>query len=784
MASKQLDPQIVSNALASIRNRLSDEQVDVLSCDFSSNQLISVVAVAGAGKTRTAASLVVECMLNKSIRRIVVMTSMRSAANTALVRVGEILETSGLSNIGMHFPSECVRTIHSLARSANKFSGRPYFITNRVDDYIEKAIDDVLSPHRLARFGVDSFATFWRDREGLVQWAANTEEMAKEIVKEHPNCCSEFHGLELYKALFRAADPALESAGFGETKQSHLVSSLRSIRKELLDRCLHPSITDTAKAEIIARANKLMEEDKVVDHSGSIHSFAASKEPVCGSGDLLLVDESQDLTKAQQIIALTALRSGACVVLIGDQSQAITYFAGASSNPIFSMQKEAEEGGFVVKRFKLTVNYRSSSAIVRASEAVLPEADQQARGRVTAMFSGDPVQLVFFPNEQDEARRVGRMILECVQKGGSHKEIAVLSYKNITWNDPLCEVLRNLHVPFTIRGMGKDTACPAGRVLPALQVGLGVEEFATDLEDEVNILQSFVRALHGCSFTDEVRGYVIEVATKRQVKAVDAYLHHTQDILDLTELAHPSPWSGKRDLFGNKLLGRNTRKSNITKATMTAKAAIDQMAVWLLAASEGQSGVGGIYSPVGVPLVKAGMRSGFSEPSCAPQGAYVPTTPLASVAHAVATSYLKINPTRINEYNDLLKHLDSRQDEDCLDSWVGSVGEQLAKLQEQEENKVVCLSTMHRFKGSERDHVFVIRFNAKFDYVKVSESTMEAYSALHESAFKAKHQQILELTIAERKRVAHVALSRARKTLTVSVTGELGSSATALRAVV
>lgn len=394
MAGKELDPQVVSNAHVAIRNRLSDEQVDVLGCDLGSNQLVSVVAVAGAGKTRTAACLVVECMLSTNVGRIVVMTSMRSAANTALVRVGEILEISGLSDKGVYFPSECVRTIHSLARSANKAAGRPYFITNCLDDYLEKAVDEVLSPHRLAHFGVDSFAAFWKDRECLVQWAANLEELATGILEDHSSCSTEFHGLALYKALFRAADPALEAAKFGESKLSHLVASLREIRKELLDRWLPPSSTDPAKAKLVARANKLMEEDKVVDHSGSIHSFAASEEPVCGAGDLLLVDEAQDLTKAQQMIAFTALRAGACVVLVGDPSQGITYFAGASSNPIFAMQEEAEDGGFPVKRFKLTANYRSSAAIVRASEAVLPEPDQQARGCVTAMFSGDPVRTV------------------------------------------------------------------------------------------------------------------------------------------------------------------------------------------------------------------------------------------------------------------------------------------------------------------------------------------------------------------------------------------------------
>ena len=790
---QQLDPQLVSNARVEIRKRLSQEQQDVLDCGFHLNQLVTCIAIAGAGKTRTAASLIVESILDERIDRIVVMTCMRSAANTALVRIGEALKISGLADKGVSVHSSNVRTIHSLARAANRFAGRPYFICSNVDDFLERAVDEVLCPHRLSRLGVGSFTAFWNARDRLVH-NANAAEVAAGIVESNPGCSTEFYGVKLFKATCPAFDPALEAAGFKEVRCSHLIASLREIRKEIMERWLPFSSTDEAKANLIKRANELMEAEKVVDHVGSIYSFASSQEPVCGTGALLLVDEAQDLTKSQQIIVLTALRAGACATLIGDPSQGITFFAGALSNPIACMQQEAEAGGFTVKKNKLTINYRSSVEIVRASEAVLPEADRVARGGVIATFTREPVKLVSSPDEHQEARKIGRSIYQCVQDGVPHGEIAVLSYRNLNWNDPICEVLRNLHVAFTIRGLGKDTASPAGRILPALQVGLGVEEFSTDLAEQTTILQSFVRALQGCTFTEEVRTYVIETAEKRRVTAVKAYLDHTQDILDLTERDHPSQWSGKRDLLGNKVLVRNARKVNVIKATITARSAIEQMNVWISAANKGQTGIGGVYSPVGLPLVKAGVHAGFAEPSCPPPASYVPVSPFSSVARAIAVSYLKINPLRINEYNELLMQLDNIQDEDYLESWVGAVGEQLAKLQEQEESKVVCLSTMHRFKGSERDHVFVLRMNSKFDYVNVSRSKLEAYSSLHESnclgiegcscvAFNAKHRQLLDLSISERKRVAHVALSRARQSLTVSVPGEAGESATALRAV-
>lgn len=785
------DPQVVSNARAKLRERLSEEQQAVINTDFSSNKLVTVIAVAGAGKTRTAASLVVESMLDERVGRILVMSSMRSAANTALLRINDTLQFTGLAELGVAFSPDFVRTIHSLARQANRAARRPFFISNSVDDYLERAVDEVLAPYRLERAGIESFEAFWQSR--FEEKYVHSEKIATKIQSEHPDATPEELGLMLYKKTAVDPEPVFEQAGFSELGYTGLIASLRTIRKEVMERWLNMSNVSQQKRQLILRAKEMMEGDRVVDQISSIHAFAGAKEPLCGTGDLLLVDEAQDLTQSQLMIVATTLKAGACVVLVGDPSQGITMFAGGSANPIVSLTNQVEQQGSIpVEKFRLSVNYRSSKEIVMASELALPSADRAARGVVQANFSGDPVKVVLTPNDAEEARFIGKAICDSIHAGTRPGDIAVLSFRNFAWKSPLCDILRNHHVSFAIRGLGKDTASPAGRVLPALQIGLGVGEFAQDVEDQATILQSFVRALSGCSFTEEVRNYVIEVAEKQRVTAVKAYLDYTDKILDLTERDHPSQWSGKRDLFGNKVFQKNTRKVNILKATITARAAVEQMQVWLSAATEGETGIADAFKPVGMPLVKAGAAAGFAEPNSLPPTTYVPVGPLASVALVVTVSYLKLDLERLSEFNQLLSELDDHEvDEESVDSWVGVVGAQLAKMHEVEEDKVVCLSTIHKFKGSERDHCYCIGMNKRFELAGIGEKQLEPYDGLHDigcsrvpnckcPAIVFKRTELAQLAKIERQRVAHVTLSRARKTLTISVPGDPGDLSTVL----
>ena len=506
-------------------------------------QLITCVAVAGAGKTRVATSLVV---------RHVGYEDQTYCSHGIDEGRSQQCVVENRANIGLFrsfksrhlFSTYNVHLIHSIALAANKLAEDIYHPFCR--RLLIRAVDEALAAARLKRIKCVSFASFWQNR--AQNTILETLAAAEEVLNDHNNdeLDDEELGLELYKNIFSSVDPALASAGFKEMKPSELVASLRLVRKEILEKNLPYAITSTEKSDLISRANRWMEEDGVVDHMASIKAFADSGEAICGAGELLVVDEAQDMTRSQSAIVRNTLLAGACVLLVGDPSQGVMVFAGADVNPIYAMQTWGSTlNKFNTHQFRLTVNFRSSSQIVDASERVLPDADI-AILKLKANFEGDPVQLINPDNERDEAQFVGKRVYDNIRNGTPLSDIAIISYRNIGWGSEIAVALRNLHVPFTIRGKSRDTSSPAGRLLPALQVGLGLGEFAHDIEEQAMLLQSFVRALNGCSFTEEVRQYVIATATERHVDAVTAYLNHTEEILQKTECDSPSEWSGKR----------------------------------------------------------------------------------------------------------------------------------------------------------------------------------------------------------------------------------------------
>ena len=788
------DAEVVGAARGTIFGSLSDEQAQVVRADLTRNRLVSCVAVAGAGKTRTAAALVVNAMIETGVGKITVMSSMRSAANTALVRINETLQSSGLAARGVVFKSQSVRTVHSLARAANMAAGRPHKIVTSVDSYLTAAIDEKLAPIRLDMMQCASFAEFWSRRDsGEYVCDLDVAATADEVVQDEESVAGdETYGLKLYKRMVAAHDPAITAEGFSEVTESELLTSLRVVRTELMDKGVPLSTTQHAKSHLIARANELMNNEGKADHVASICAFADSEEPVCGEGHVLVVDEAQDLTYSQAKIVQSTLKAGACVVLLGDPSQGVMVFAGSSSNPIAFLQAWAAVQSFTVEKFRLSVNYRSSAEIVEASEAVLPAADLAIRGQVSATFRGEPFVLLNPKNEKDEATQIGKRIEAMLKtREVAAGEIAVLSFGNFSWDGHVATALRNFKIPFLIRGRGKDAAAPAMRLLPAIQVAIGLEEFYADTEDQASALQTFVRAI-GCTFSEDVRKYVSEVATARQLGVLQTFIDFTQDIIAKSERDYPSVFSGKRDVYGKKIYNKNTRRTNISKAALVARDVVKHVSSWMAAASEGQVGAGGAFTAVGAPVVKDGaVTKRLPVKLLPPHLISDPTTPLASVAYAIASSFVEVDSNRMEELDRLIASLTVQ--EPTLDEFVGVVALELARQEAVEEKDGVVLSTIHKFKGSERHCVIVVGINSRFDRVGVSSAKTQAYSGLHEDScptraqgcaclrFKAQLEKMKKENALERLRLAHVALSRARRVLVVSAPGEVGPSFLRLR---
>lgn len=85
--------------------------------------------------------------------------------------------------------------------------------------------------------------------------------------------------------------------------------------------------------------------------------------------DVLMVDESQDLNRAQQDLVLMA---GERIVLVGDENQAIYGFRGADSDSMANMQARLADTPRGVRVFPLTMTRRCGTDIVEAARALVP----------------------------------------------------------------------------------------------------------------------------------------------------------------------------------------------------------------------------------------------------------------------------------------------------------------------------------------------------------------------------------------------------------------------------
>jgi len=99
--------------------------------------------------------------------------------------------------------------------------------------------------------------------------------------------------------------------------------------------------------------------------------------------DWLLIDECQDLSKAQLAVVSKALKPGGRAVFAGDARQAINGFAGADCDSFMNIHKEMD-----TTILPLTICYRCDASIIREAQKIVPEIEARegaAEGSVSSI---------------------------------------------------------------------------------------------------------------------------------------------------------------------------------------------------------------------------------------------------------------------------------------------------------------------------------------------------------------------------------------------------------------
>ena len=159
------------------------------------------------------------------------------------------------------------------------------------------------------------------------------------------------------------------------------------------------------------------------------------------------VDEFQDVSPLQHHLLTLWLGNRDDVCVVGDASQTIYSFAGASSSFLLRFGTEYPNA----REFKLERNYRSRQPVVHVANTLMR--DRPGALKLSPMREENEPKPSFewFATEVDEARAVAESIAAALQDGTPASEIAVL-YRTNVQSARIEEALTSLGIPSRVHG--------------------------------------------------------------------------------------------------------------------------------------------------------------------------------------------------------------------------------------------------------------------------------------------------------------------------------------------
>ncbi|MEZ5124706.1 MAG: ATP-dependent helicase [Thermoleophilia bacterium] len=182
-------------------------------------------------------------------------------------------------------------------------------------------------------------------------------------------------------------------------------------------------------AQLFARYTDAKEEQQVLDYDDLLLFWRGLlADPTAGSRvrerfDYVLVDEYQDTNALQADIVALLRPGGEGVTCVGDDAQAIYGFRAATVRNILDFEQR-----FPTAEVRtLTRNYRSTSAILAATNALIAAADERRPKELwTEQREGERPQLVSCRDEDEQTQWLCERILALREQGVQLKRQAVL----------------------------------------------------------------------------------------------------------------------------------------------------------------------------------------------------------------------------------------------------------------------------------------------------------------------------------------------------------------------
>jgi DNA helicase-2/ATP-dependent DNA helicase PcrA len=203
-----------------------------------------------------------------------------------------------------------------------------------------------------------------------------------------------------------------------------------------------------AYEDIKDQSRRIDFEDVLLAAAGMIEAEPRVAQQVREQYRFFVVDEYQDVSPLQQSLLELWLGDREDLCVVGDASQTIYSFAGASAEFLVGFPTRYREATVT----RLERNYRSSPQIVHAANRLM-----RSRPGALALQSAQPAAggaeptVTAYPSEAAEARSVARAIAEEIASGTRPQDIAVL-YRINAQGAAIETALADAGVAFQVRG--------------------------------------------------------------------------------------------------------------------------------------------------------------------------------------------------------------------------------------------------------------------------------------------------------------------------------------------
>lgn len=162
----------------------------------------------------------------------------------------------------------------------------------------------------------------------------------------------------------------------------------------------------------------------------------------------LLVDEYQDTNHAQYVLTQLLAEANKNIMVVGDDDQSIYSWRGADLRNILDFEKDYPEAHVV----KLEENYRSVGNILAAANAVIDNNVTRKRKKLfTSQEDGEKISVYMASDERDEGRWIASEIEKQHAAGIPYDQIA-LFYRTNTQSRMLEDMLLRAGVPYRLVG--------------------------------------------------------------------------------------------------------------------------------------------------------------------------------------------------------------------------------------------------------------------------------------------------------------------------------------------